>query len=65
MVDHAEQIKIIIEALTSYKGDYYSLQTDISKVDEVLPKFLTIPNINKFNNSNVHYTEFFNIELLP
>ena len=63
MVDHAEQIKIIIESLTSYKGDYYSLQTDISKVDEVLPKFLTIPNINKFNNSNVHYTEFFNIEL--
>lgn len=63
MVDHAEQIKIIIESLTSYKGGYYSLQTDISKVDEVLPKFLTIPNPNKFNNTNVHQGEFFNIEL--
>lgn len=63
MVDHAEQIQIIIEALTGYSGGFFSKINKISKVDEPLPKFLVIPNPDLFDNNHVQNSEFFNIKL--
>ncbi len=63
MTDRPEQIKNIIEGLTNYSGNYFSIVTGISKVDEALPKFYVKQIYNKNNNDNVQQSQFFRIEL--
>ena len=60
-LDHAEQVKALVEFNTGYNGDYYSNKTKLSSVDEELPKFLIIPIPKRFNSDNVQYSEFFEI----
>lgn len=63
MVEHSQQIRNIIEGLTSYLGHYYPKSPHITGVDEALPRFFVKDIEDRFNNNGVQQSEFFSIEL--
>ena len=63
MVDHPEQIKLLLATATSFNGQFYPKVDEIGKVNATLTKFLVIPNPSKSNNTPQYIGEFFFIEI--
>ena len=62
-VGHAEQIKEILKALTTYEGEFYPKAQNLAGVNESRPKFLVIPSFEPFTGDPHQSSEHFKVQV--